>query len=1073
MAFADMDGDGVAETYVGTTGGDVLKYPGGTTIVSLGTSRAMPYAYDMDGDGQDELVTGGMDGFIRIVSYDADSGSYSATTISGVDGASLSVPNGRAAPVVADVNHDGLPDILSGDTAGNVWAYLGDGNAWYAQPISVFTNNVSLADRSRLGYGDVDGDGIGDIIIGRSDGSVTAMLGSETLSPIVPFAVKAVVSASAGEHGSIVPVGDTTYDGGDMPEYTITPDVGYQVADVQVDGVSIGLTNSYVFAPLATSHTIHADFAATPYAITYTGLKGSENSNPLTYTVEDEIAFVAPGDVYGWVFKGWTPASIAAGTTGPIEVSANWERAKFDVTVNGETKQYDYEDEVTFTAPEPTVDELCKTQLVYIGTSYTAPLVTNEFTVSVTDNIEFAWDIFATNWWFETSEALNGAIIAPDDGWMSDGTNFVLEAVPANHYHFVGWTGDTNGCDVAGAQLAVAMNQARTIGAEFAIDTFAVLFEAGAHGTLIGETALTIDYGGTATVPEVIPDAGYAFTGWSGDVSAPVASNAAFIAQYETVPYAITYAGLKGATNPNPAIYTVEDAITFAKPGDVYGWVFKGWTPASIAVGTTGPIEVSANWERAKFDVTVNGETKRYDYEALATLATNSVINCGATQYVCKGWTATNADPESGEGARAEFRVLGDVSLNWLWETNIVTLAQSVNAEDLYWTTGGAAEWLPEWSESANDGLHHAHSGAIGNNTNSWIETSIEGAGTLSFIWKSSTEARYDMFQFVVDGEVKGTISGETPWTTNTIVLAGGAHTLRWNYRKSRSGTAGTDMVWLDGVTWTADVPPTLAEALNPELFWTTDGDVEWAAVRKDTILDPHDDWATVGGLADYETSLVGTVVYGAGVLTFDWTVSCEDGYDWFDFIADGEIRESITGEAGWKTMTIEFKTAGKHVLQWEYWKDEMDEAELVGDNRARLDNVRWTPVSQESQYTTTTSVPVPFSDIRTSYSNYWQAAEGDYETAAHMIGRNGCTIWESYVAGLVPDDANSKFTAKIEMLPDGTPKVTWEPDNEMLRATRTYTTYGKKTLLDRDWTPVTDSNKNQYHFFKIEVKMK
>ena len=89
------------------------------------------------------------------------------------------------------------------------------------------------------------------------------------------------------------------------------------------------------------------------------------------------------------------------------------------------------------------------------------------------------------------------------------------------------------------------------------------------------------------------------------------------------------------------------------------------------------------------------------------------------------------------------------------------------------------------------------------------------------------------------------------------------------------------------------------------------------------------------------------------------------------------------------------------------------------------------------------------------------------------MIGRNGCAIWESYVAGLVPDDEKSKFIAKIEMLPDGTPKVTWEPDTPELRATRTYTTYGKKTLLDRDWTPVTDANKDQYNFFKVEVKMK
>ncbi|MGN0852428.1 MAG: hypothetical protein ACI4Q3_03525 [Kiritimatiellia bacterium] len=66
--------------------------------------------------------------------------------------------------------------------------------------------------------------------------------------------------------------------------------------------------------------------------------------------------------------------------------------------------------------------------------------------------------------------------------------------------------------------------------------------------------------------------------------------------------------------------------------------------------------------------------------------------------------------------------------------------------------------------------------------------------------------------------------------------------------------------------------------------------------------------------------------------------------------------------------------------------------------------------------------------------------------------------------AGLVPGDESSKFTAKIEMV-GGKPVVTWEPDGDALRATRTYTIHGKKTFLDRDWTPITDTNKNRHNF--------
>ena len=98
-----------------------------------------------------------------------------------------------------------------------------------------------------------------------------------------------------------------------------------------------------------------------------------------------------------------------------------------------------------------------------------------------------------------------------------------------------------------------------------------------------------------------------------------------------------------------------------------------------------------------------------------------------------------------------------------------------------------------------------------------------------------------------------------------------------------------------------------------------------------------------------------------------------------------------------------------------------------------------------------------------------------DVRTAAadKAKGRNGCFLWESYVAGLNPEEPMSQFTAKIEMLPDGTMKVTWSPDLRTAEVPRTYTTLGKAKLTDADWTPVTDANKPQMHFFKVKVEAK
>ena len=70
------------------------------------------------------------------------------------------------------------------------------------------------------------------------------------------------VTASAGAGGSIAPVGATTVAHGASQAYTITPDSGYQIASVLVDGVSVGAPSTYTFTNVSANHTIAASFAA-------------------------------------------------------------------------------------------------------------------------------------------------------------------------------------------------------------------------------------------------------------------------------------------------------------------------------------------------------------------------------------------------------------------------------------------------------------------------------------------------------------------------------------------------------------------------------------------------------------------------------------------------------------------------------------------------------------------------------------------------------------------------------------------------------------------------------------------
>ena len=72
------------------------------------------------------------------------------------------------------------------------------------------------------------------------------------------------ITANASTGGSISPAGATSVYKGDSPTFTITPNSGYQVADVKVDGKSVGTVASYTFENVTASHTIEATFEKIP-----------------------------------------------------------------------------------------------------------------------------------------------------------------------------------------------------------------------------------------------------------------------------------------------------------------------------------------------------------------------------------------------------------------------------------------------------------------------------------------------------------------------------------------------------------------------------------------------------------------------------------------------------------------------------------------------------------------------------------------------------------------------------------------------------------------------------------------
>ena len=87
----------------------------------------------------------------------------------------------------------------------------------------------------------------------------------EFVTEKLPEVVNYTLSASAGKGGSISNAGESQVAEGGTMTYTVTPEAGYRVAQVLVDGQPAELTeNTYTFSSVTANHTIEVQFELIP-----------------------------------------------------------------------------------------------------------------------------------------------------------------------------------------------------------------------------------------------------------------------------------------------------------------------------------------------------------------------------------------------------------------------------------------------------------------------------------------------------------------------------------------------------------------------------------------------------------------------------------------------------------------------------------------------------------------------------------------------------------------------------------------------------------------------------------------
>ncbi len=154
--------------------------PESKSVLSVG-GIATPVFVDWDEDGLRDLLVGAYDGRLHIFlneGSDTDPDFHSVSFVQDGDG-DLVVLNGRASPVVMDLDGDGRKDLLSGNKTGEILVYLNEGTD--AVPIYGACDSLEAGGspidypdnpRSRPFVCDWAQDGYLDLLVGLGDGCV-------------------------------------------------------------------------------------------------------------------------------------------------------------------------------------------------------------------------------------------------------------------------------------------------------------------------------------------------------------------------------------------------------------------------------------------------------------------------------------------------------------------------------------------------------------------------------------------------------------------------------------------------------------------------------------------------------------------------------------------------------------------------------------------------------------------------------------------------------------------------------------------------------------------------------------
>lgn len=362
---------------------------------------------------------------------------------------------------------------------------------------------------------------------------------------------------SADAHGSIDGAHTQTVKRGESgSSVRAVPAEGYHFVGWS-DGVTTPRrTDSEVTSDLA----VDAAFAINQYTLLYTPTEGGSIEGARRQTVQhgSDGSTVTAVAAEHYHFAGWSD-----GDASPQRTDRNI-KADQDLKAHFAIDQYT----LTYAARENGSLKGARSQIVDYGgegkevtavpaegyhfvswsdgvttVSRTDRKVTSDRTVSAT---------FAINQYTLTYKAAaHGSIAGASPQTVTfGGDGSPVTAVPAEHYHFAGWS---DGLQIA-SRTDRKVKGDQTVTAAFAIDQYALTYHAGENGAIKGKESQRIDYGSNGSEVTAMPSVGYHFVTWSDGVTSvsrmdrKVTKDLAVTANFAINQYTLTYTAGKNGT---------------------------------------------------------------------------------------------------------------------------------------------------------------------------------------------------------------------------------------------------------------------------------------------------------------------------------------------------------------------------------------------------------------------------------------------------------------------------------------------------------------------------------------------